>query len=57
MFDMFHALVPTDRNIQLAFFGGILAFVGCFVQDGKLIREHGFMQGLQGLESKKSIGV
>jgi len=37
------------RNIQLAFFGGILAFVGCFVQDGQLIREHGFMQGYSGL--------
>ncbi|CAK9047054.1 UDP-N-acetylglucosamine transporter (Golgi UDP-GlcNAc transporter) (Solute carrier family 35 member A3) [Durusdinium trenchii] len=37
------------RNIQLAFFGGILAFIGCYVQDGKKIAENGFMQGYSGL--------
>ena len=35
-----------SRNIQLAFFGGILAFAGCFLQDGAKIAENGFMQGL-----------
>lgn len=33
------------RNIQLAFFGGLLSLVGCFVQDGEKIQEKGFMQG------------
>eukprot|EP00931_Biecheleriopsis_adriatica_P077914 TRINITY_DN51391_c0_g1_i1.p1 TRINITY_DN51391_c0_g1~~TRINITY_DN51391_c0_g1_i1.p1 ORF type:complete len:352 (+),score=54.56 TRINITY_DN51391_c0_g1_i1:42-1097(+) len=33
------------RNIQLAFFGGILAFLGCFLQDGEKIMQDGFMQG------------
>merc|ERR1711924_447012 len=37
------------RNIQLALFGALAAFVGCFVTDGAKIRENGFMQGYSGL--------
>eukprot|EP00437_Effrenium_voratum_P034990 CAMPEP_0181487050 /NCGR_PEP_ID=MMETSP1110-20121109/47590_1 /TAXON_ID=174948 /ORGANISM="Symbiodinium sp., Strain CCMP421" /LENGTH=340 /DNA_ID=CAMNT_0023613487 /DNA_START=20 /DNA_END=1042 /DNA_ORIENTATION=- len=37
------------RNIQLAFFGGILAFLGCFMQDGQQIQQNGFMQGYSSL--------
>eukprot|EP00933_Yihiella_yeosuensis_P083410 TRINITY_DN97625_c0_g1_i1.p1 TRINITY_DN97625_c0_g1~~TRINITY_DN97625_c0_g1_i1.p1 ORF type:complete len:359 (-),score=65.96 TRINITY_DN97625_c0_g1_i1:13-1089(-) len=37
------------RNIQLASIGGILAFFGCFMQDGAAIKEHGFLQGYSGL--------
>jgi len=33
------------RNIQLALFGAILAFIGAFVQDGNAILETGFLQG------------
>jgi len=37
------------RNIQLAFFGAILALVGALAQDGDKIRADGFMQGYSGL--------
>jgi len=33
------------RNIQLALFGAILAFVGCFMTDGKAIMADGLTQG------------
>jgi len=33
------------RNIQLALFGAILAFIGALIQDGKAISEAGFLQG------------
>lgn len=33
------------RNIQLAFFGGVLGFIGAIVQDGQQIKTYGFMQG------------
>lgn len=37
------------RNIQLAFFGAVLAFIGCFASDGDKIRKDGFLQGYTGL--------
>jgi len=37
------------RNIQLAFFGGILAYIGCYMQDGDQIRQDGFLQGYSSL--------
>ncbi|CAE7941732.1 Slc35a3 [Symbiodinium sp. KB8] len=37
------------RNIQLAFFGGILAYIGCYMQDGNQIRRDGFLQGYSSL--------
>jgi UDP-sugar transporter A1/2/3 len=33
------------RNIQLGLFGALLAFIGCFMQDGALIIQGGFLQG------------
>jgi len=33
------------RNIQLAFFGAVLGFLGALVQDGSKIKADGFMQG------------
>eukprot|EP00928_Gymnodinium_smaydae_P038515 TRINITY_DN26553_c0_g1_i1.p1 TRINITY_DN26553_c0_g1~~TRINITY_DN26553_c0_g1_i1.p1 ORF type:complete len:430 (-),score=105.68 TRINITY_DN26553_c0_g1_i1:345-1451(-) len=33
------------RNIQLGFFGAILAMLGCFLTDGARIRADGFLQG------------
>lgn len=37
------------RNIQLALFGSLSAFVGCFLTDGPKIQQDGFMQGYTGL--------
>merc|ERR1712107_914525 len=37
------------RNIQLALFGCMLALIGTWLQDGALIREHGFLQGYSAL--------
>jgi UDP-sugar transporter A1/2/3 len=37
------------RNIQLALFGAIAAFVGCFITDGAKIQQDGFMQGYNSL--------
>eukprot|EP00406_Dinophysis_acuminata_P001890 CAMPEP_0179214556 /NCGR_PEP_ID=MMETSP0797-20121207/2380_1 /TAXON_ID=47934 /ORGANISM="Dinophysis acuminata, Strain DAEP01" /LENGTH=358 /DNA_ID=CAMNT_0020920599 /DNA_START=39 /DNA_END=1115 /DNA_ORIENTATION=- len=33
------------RNVQLAFFGAIIAFAGVLVQDGERVSEAGFLQG------------
>jgi len=37
------------RNIQLALFGALAAFVGCFVTDGSKIAQDGFLQGYSSL--------
>lgn len=37
------------RNIQLAFFGVLMGFVGALVQDGAKIKEDGFLQGYSSL--------
>jgi len=37
------------RNIQLAFFGAILAFILCFAKDSSKIQQDGFLQGYNSL--------
>eukprot|EP00928_Gymnodinium_smaydae_P023622 TRINITY_DN19421_c0_g4_i1.p1 TRINITY_DN19421_c0_g4~~TRINITY_DN19421_c0_g4_i1.p1 ORF type:complete len:358 (-),score=29.50 TRINITY_DN19421_c0_g4_i1:195-1268(-) len=37
------------RNLQLALFGSVLAFVGTFLADGNLIADKGFLQGYNAL--------
>jgi len=37
------------RNIQLALFSAVLAFIGCYATDGDKIRQDGFMQGYSSL--------